>query len=355
MATLSDIRASGTTIVVPQVEMPEPLRAPEALRNKLTRFTEPAYNLNTDSHLFKFLVALCGDAGAGSLKRELLYPRLQQMLESTHFNDLDKLYGNPLGLPRISPELYTTDPRNEALTQLQWREVKIKDAQYRARCLIWMRAIIAGPTPDGMKLAAEAALGVDCDVIERYKYLENQASDEPITMSNIGETSSISEFVIVPRTTTVTQAERRRAIRLIDKLRPFNTVPTLYVAPSTRTAITVAAVASSSNSFVVNRMVEGRDDIDWPEVDLAAGHWIEGDVVKEAPTFAWMDRQETVTYLTIISSSASSVHVGDFNSIQRQLFGHLKETPDRFYQYEEEKAYSRMFAPITITSSWVGT
>lgn len=353
MTTVSEIRATGTIVITPQVAMPEPIRAPETLRNKLGRFTEPAYNVTNDSHLFRFLVALCGDAGAGGLKRELLYPRLQQMLESTHFNDLDRLYGNPLALPRLSAELYSVDPRNEALTQEQWRDVKIKDSQYRARCLIWMRAIIEGPTPRGMELAAEAAIGVECTVVERYKYLENTLSDLPITMSDIGWTDSRREFVIVPRTPTITQADRRRVARLLDKLRPITTVPTVITSSPLRSVVTVADTASSSDNFYVKRLVSGRTDINWPAVNLAEGYWIESNVTKEAPTFAWMDRSESVTFLTVVTAQASTEHVGGFNSTQRQLFGHLKDSPNRFYEYNALKAYAKTFAPISMTGKWI--
>jgi hypothetical protein len=36
-----------------------------------------------------------------------------------------------------------------------------------------MRAIIEGPTPRGIALAAEAACGIECDVYENYNYIDN--------------------------------------------------------------------------------------------------------------------------------------------------------------------------------------
>src|SRR6476469_3895348 len=172
MATISEIRSAGTDILLTPRPIYEPINAPESLRNKLLRFGDN-YDLSTGSHLFRFLIALCGEAGAGSIKRELLYPKLQNMLESTNFTDLDRLYGDPLALPRISSEIYNLDPKSVAMTQAEWQDVLIKDSQYRSRCLVWMRAIIEGPTPRGIALAAEAACGIECDVIERYQYLEN--------------------------------------------------------------------------------------------------------------------------------------------------------------------------------------
>lgn len=172
MATLSEIRSLGDTVSVFSSPIAEPLNAPMRFEDRLQRFGEH-YNTGHDSHLYRFLLSLCGDAGAGTLKREKLYPRLQQILGSTYFQDLDKLYGNPLGISRLPKELYIYDPHHEALTQQQWTEVFAKDAAYRERCLTWMRAIIEGPTPKGIALAAEAACGFECDIFENYKYIDN--------------------------------------------------------------------------------------------------------------------------------------------------------------------------------------
>lgn len=42
-----------------------------------------------------------------------------------------------------------------------------------------MRAIIEGPTPRGIALAAEAACGIECDVFENYKYIDNAQLTRP--------------------------------------------------------------------------------------------------------------------------------------------------------------------------------
>src|SRR5437868_6439967 len=182
MPTLSDLGNGQIGLVLDDNSILEPLNEPSALRTQLYRFGDH-YDLSVDSHLFRFMTALAGDGGAGQLKKEMLFPKLQQRLESTYFRDLDRLYGSPLGLPRLSDEIYTVDPHNDALTQDEWRDVKSRDALYRNRCLTWMRALIAGPTLKGIKLAAEAALGVECDVVEQFQYLDNQDSDDPLTLT----------------------------------------------------------------------------------------------------------------------------------------------------------------------------
>jgi hypothetical protein len=353
MTSISEIRASGTELIFTPRPIYEPLNAPEPFKSKLGRF-EDNYDLSTSSHLFRFLLAVCGEAGAGALKRELLYPKLQQSLESTHFYDLDRLYGDPLALPRLSEELYNIDPRNQVMTQDEWQEVLIKDAQYRSRCLIWMRAIIEGPSPRGIELAAEAATGVECQVFERYKFIENAASDDPIVIPDLGMTNSVNEFVILPRTAIVTEQEKRRIMKLVDKLRPVNTIFSTEILGDPRDEQSVRAAAATSSTFYVERFVTGRSDVVWPAVDLSQGYWIEPGIEKEVPAFAWFSRQETATFLSIASATASSEHVGPFNAKQRELFPHLMSNRIDFV-YDESYAFAKAFAPVQLTSPWTRT
>lgn len=353
MASISEIRAAGTEILLTPRPIYEPINAPESLQTKLARFGDN-YDLSTGSHLFRFLIALCGEAGAGSIKRELLYPKLQNMLESTNFNDLDRLYGDPLALPRLSTEIYNIDPKSIAMTQAEWQDVLIKDSQYRYRCLVWMRAIMEGPTPRGMALAGEAASGIECDVIERYHYLENVSSDNPVIALDIGETTGLQEFIIIPRAVSISESDRRRIMRLVDRLRPVNTITSVTLLDDTRFQVAITDVNASSEYFNVNRYVTGRPDTSWPPVDLSQGYWVERGIEKEAPQFAFFTRQETATFLSIAQATASSEHVGAFDSDQSSLFGHLKGT-DVNHVFDESFSFAKAFAPIQLTSPWLRT
>ncbi len=353
MATISEVRSLGTVVVVPNNPILEPLGAPESLKNKLGRFPEELYNTGQDSHLYKFLVALCGDAGAGSLKRDLLYPKLQEMLNSTHFSDLDLLYGNPMGLPRLSQEIYDTDPRSQALTQAEWQEIRIKDALYRERALTWMRAILNGPSIKGIQLAAEAALGIECDVFEKLVTIENTISDRPITLPDPAPQApnSRSVFVIIPRAPAITEAEKHRVIKMVDVLRPVNTVPYVVEGNGLRNEMAVNLVEASSHFFAVQRFVTGQPGVDWPAVNLTEGLWIEADVEKEAPTFAFIDRQEAVTFLTVHGVTTSSQHQGEFAREQRELFGHLRGIESNDYQ-SADRSYVPATAPLQLGTPW---
>ena len=169
--TVNDLRLKSDDLTAISYPILEPLNAPQFFGNRLDRFGA-IYSVSNNSHLYRFLVALCGDNGAGQLKKDLLLPRLEQQLEATHFGNLDRLYGNPLSLPRLSEEIYAYHPETDFLNSSQWDEVLAKDASYRARCLTWMRAIIAGGTVEGLALAAQAAIGIEADVWERYEFVQ---------------------------------------------------------------------------------------------------------------------------------------------------------------------------------------
>jgi hypothetical protein len=352
MPSLADLENGQISIILSDNSILEPLSPPTAFVNNLTRFGEH-YDLSVDSHLYRFLLALAGDGGAGSLKKEMLLPKLQQKLDSTFFRDLDRLYGTPLGLPRMSAEIYEVDPHNEALTQDQWRDVKVKDALYRNRCLSWMRALMAGPTKKGLQLAAQAAIGVECDIVEHYQYIDNQASDDPISLTNFGTTNSRSEFVIIPRAPTVTQEERRRIVHLVDRLRPVNSLPTVSpTGDNIRIDRPCLEVDTTSESFYVTRTVTGRQDVDWPEPDPAQGFWIVAGEAREAPTTAFNDKQESITYVSIASIESSSKHTGSFNRQQRNLFAHLSEVLDPFLTFEPDSAIATATVPLQIGTVW---
>lgn len=361
MTSLAEIRSGGTTIVVPARHIPEPINAPEPLRSKLGRFGPELYNLNRNSHLYRFLTALAGDAGAGALKRDLLYPRLHQMIEATHYGDLDRVFGNPLGLPRLKSldylgnplELYDTNPETDSLADAEWQIVRSRDANYRARCLTWMRAIMAGPTREGIALAGEAALGTECDVFENFQFIDNQASDDPITLTDVGQTDSPNEFVIIPRLPAITQEERRRIVHLVDLLRPVDSLPTVFAGDRLRSERAILQEAASSEYFTISRLVTGREDVVWPDTDPGLGYWIEAGTEKETPTFSWLSRQEIVTFLSVSSASASSTHVGTFNVNQTVTFAHLATVSDNFQSFDPVDAYAPNYAPLLFATTWL--
>lgn len=87
-------------------------------------------------------------------------------------------------------------------------------------------------------------------------------SDVPLTIINpLSSTSSRNEFVIIPQVSDLDQREIRAINRLVDKLRPVDTIVTVAPGSNIRNEIPILDVTASSTRFTVLRYVTGRSEI----------------------------------------------------------------------------------------------
>jgi hypothetical protein len=184
--------SAGTPII-------EPLAGYQTVDDVLDRFPDTIYNTNRDSHLYAFLNALCGDAGAGSLKQTSYVTRLQIEGNSLTFAVLDALFGDTFQFPRLPNEIYPYDPNVDVLTTDEWNAVAQADESYRNRASLFMQATRLGNTPAGIAQAASSASNISCDVFETYIAVWDGLSDDPLGLPNFGTTNSSSEFVVIAR------------------------------------------------------------------------------------------------------------------------------------------------------------
>jgi hypothetical protein len=342
------------TVVAPDKGIIEPLAAPQTIMSRMQEhFPEHLYSHSQNSLLYKFLLALLGDAGVNSFKKSLLYPRLSNSIFNTHFTDLDKFYGNIFGFGRLEDEIYEVDPFVELVDEDTWQEIRRKDSFYRARCLDFMRGLQLGTTPAGLALICKAASGIDCSIVERWRYLDDEISDESTGVVNIGLTGSRQEFVVVPHIAQLSPKQARRISNIMHRVKPSNTI--FSIAPQERPRIEIGCrnVSSSSKYFQSKRLVTGNKKIKYPPVNPRTGLWIEPGIEKEAPTFAFGSRQEFVTWPTLLSATASSTHIGPFNKLQRTLFPHLEELPDPLFSFDARQAYLNVPVQLEMTQPWV--
>lgn len=142
---------------------------------RLRSFSDFVYRKDESSALFKIMDALTGDGGVGTLKKELLIARLSQNLDTTYFTDLDNVFGNLLKLSRLQSETYSYNPSADLLTTAQWDEIKVKDAWYRQRIKDFFTALGLGGTPDGLRMMVRAAIGVDTEIYELWRFQDHYA------------------------------------------------------------------------------------------------------------------------------------------------------------------------------------
>jgi hypothetical protein len=184
--------------VVDQSVFVSPLGGPQHPTSYLDRFPETLYNKGIDSHLVRFMYVLLGPSGTGWLAKNYLDARLKLEDFGIDTFDLDKFYGDPLSFGRILEETYDQDPSG-LLTNDQWQEIRNKDAAYRNRAIDYVRGARAGNTPLGMTLVARSGLGHEVEVIENYRYIYDQLSDDPLGLPKYGFSNSTEEIIVLPR------------------------------------------------------------------------------------------------------------------------------------------------------------
>lgn len=152
---------------------PFPLMPPKSTELRMEHFDEHVYIADSTTVLYKFLDAMCGDGGAGNLKKEIFLQRLSGALDGIYGSALDYIFGGVRFLSRNSSESYSFNTEAGLLTSAQWDEVSVKDAAYRARIREFFAAASKGGTPEGIRLAVHAATSADCQVMESWRYIDN--------------------------------------------------------------------------------------------------------------------------------------------------------------------------------------
>lgn len=186
------------TTTIDQTFFLTPLGGPQHPQTYLDRFPDTVYNKALDTHLVRFMYALLGPAGVGWLRKNYLQARLLLEDHGVESFDLDRFYGDPIRFGRILEEVYDEDPR-ALLSREDWEKIRTKDAAYRNRALDYIAGVRAGNTPLGMHLVARSGLGHECEIIENYRYIYDQYTDDPLELEKFGVTNSTEEMIVLPR------------------------------------------------------------------------------------------------------------------------------------------------------------
>ena len=307
-------------------------------RSWLDGLPEEIYDKRETSHIVRLMDALCGEGGVGRIRRGLLLKRLQTSLDETRYGDLDTVYSAIFALPRLSSERYEYSP--DALLLLnEMHEMNIKDAAYRKRIWAYMLSFQYGGTVQGLSLAAQAATGLPCAVIDGCMYYRALGADEadelapnygqPINFDNTIDFNGVTIVVMTDGKLTTEQEYSLSSVT--SRLRPVDVRYTFMTRSELMEKmlfndldvddITPLSVSASSRWWDVSRMVTGRPD--WNESDS----WVEAGVTKEAPVQLMVNSQETIVDYTgmVKSAGASSVHFGAYRMEQRDIFPSLAD------------------------------
>lgn len=374
MPTLAQLVGTGTDPTLTQVTnmspVVEPLDGPTTVDDVMDRFPEEVYQQGRDSHIYRLLSAVGGDSGAGAIKAQAYAARLKSEAEFLNFGTLDSTYAVQFRFKRLKDETYPDfNPDTDALTPTEWESILLADQSYRQRVAEFFTSTRYGNSPSGLTVAAQAGSGVECEIVENYKWLFDYYSDDPLGLPFLGTTNSTSEFIVVPRfinstesalgwtetlptiftptlhsdtfdstqrpslgatppsvagavstTQTITAmdpAVERNMLDILDRLKPVGTIAS--VNPEETKYISVAIQGdphASSERVHVNRLVTGKTDVPWPDVDRSQAFFIETGVENEAGSFYGAARE-----LPAIFQTPENVHAYTETALSDLTYG----------------------------------
>ena len=319
-----------------------PLMPPKSIEHRLAHFDETAWVADPSSVVYRLVDALCGDSGAGDLKKAVTMDRLTNSIEGIFFSDLDFLFGRTGFLVRTDDESYPWDPKVDMLTSDQWDEVRVKDAWYRARVRDYFVAAGKGGTPEGLRLTVVCSSSVASDIFEVWRYMDNFGITNSLGRSPV---SSRSEVVITPHKASMGNKEHRLLRQMLHRIAPVDSVITVNLnglAVNTPTA--VKTVAADSSYFEVQKTVTPTpvlDDLPPLEtlaIDLRPSErWLLSGNPETAPYAAFNITQEYGYYYLASGGSRSPIDTVTYGTLQAD--GSV--APERSYeQFEVIEQYT---------------
>jgi len=284
-----------------------PFLAPKSPALLMQHFDTTVYNVDPSSHLYRFVDALCGESGAGDLRKQYLLSRLGSSLEGTQFGDLDSIFNNLLSIPRLDVESYSYNPYTDMLTSDQWDEVYVKDAWYRARAKDFLAACQAGGTNEGFALMVRSVTGGTCDIYETWKFEDQPVGRLPVYLRN--------EVVLAPHKDSITQKEKWLLLHHLDKIKPVDVVLTIDVnGLAVHLPVVFRQVSADNSYFEVQKFVTNNIDLskipppEYLAEEIFAGEmWLLNSGVQEAPTTAFNSSQQYSYFYRFSSSGEGQI------------------------------------------------
>jgi len=181
-------------------------------------------------------------------------------LETIYFNELDYIFGKVSFLSRSPNESYPYNPLTDMLTSDQWDEVRIKDAWYRQRVKEFFLAANKGSTVTGIRACVHAAIGVDADIYEVWRYTDNFGLNADLGRS---ASSARNEVVVRPHKDELSPQEMRLCRDMLAKTISIDTVVTVNTQGlAVATPVPIAAACADSTYYEVQKVVTSTPDLD---------------------------------------------------------------------------------------------
>lgn len=287
----------------------------------MLHFDEIVYKADPSTLLYKIVDALCGTAGAGALINEILLARMGSAMETIYFNELDYIFGKVSFISRSPAESYTYNPLTDLLTADQWDEVRIKDAWYRERIREFFTAATKGSTPEGIRAMTHAAIGVDADIFEVWRYADSLG-----ILGDLGraEYTARNEIVIRPHKDELSQGEIRLLRDMLTRTMAIDRIITVSTQGlAVATPVPIASATADSTYFEVQKVVTSTpvlDQLPPPEllpIDLIPSEqWMFTKDPAVAPYAAFNITQESSSYYLMSGGSRSPIDSVTYGTLQ---------------------------------------
>ena len=289
-----------------------PLQPPKSTELRLAHFDETVFKADPATFVYKFVDAVVGDGGAGSLLKDSLMTRFSLALETLYFSDLDYIFGGMHFLERSDAESYPYNPQSELLTSDQWDEVRVKDSWYRARIKDFFEAATMGGTPNGIRAAVQAGTSASCEIFEVWRFKDSYGLTQSLGRAPV---TSRSEFVIKPHKSPLHPKQLRLVRQMVNRIAPMETVVTIdHNGLQVNSPVGVQSASADSSYFEVQKRVQGSpvlQDIPEPEllaIDLRPSEdWLFSKSPEIAPYAAFNISQEYGYYYLVSGGSRSPI------------------------------------------------
>lgn len=321
---------------------PFPFIVPRSTERRLDHFDESVYTATPGTVLYQLVDALCGTTGAGALVNEIFLARAAQSLDTIYFNELDFIFGRIHFLSRSPAESYVYNPMIDLLTADQWKEVQQKDRWYRERIKEFFVACSLGGTPEGIRRCVQAAIGVDCDIYEVWRYRDNFGMGELLGRAPV---TTRTEVVITPHNKESLKPEENRLLRdMLSKIMPMETVVTISLRGLAMSVpVPVAAATADSSYYEVQKMVTPTpvmDQLPAPEllpIDLlTTEQWMYSKDPVLAP-YAAFNISSEYSYHYLAGSARSPIDTVSYGTLQDD--GTVATEPN-FSLYQSTEQYT---------------
>lgn len=232
-----------------------PIISTISIDSLLSHFDTGVFDKSPTSHIRHIVEVLCGEAGIGGLLYQSVRNWLNGGVETAWLGFLDQLFASIYGLPRIYEETTVFNVSDSMLTAEEVNEALVKEAWYKARFVDLMLALQAGGTVRGFRYAVQAVMYCDCDIYETWRYEKRD-----FKVGRLGYTL-YNEVVICPYDKSVTEQQKELLLRILDRLKPAETVVTIDMnGLAAWTDRPVRSISASSTYFEIVKTLKNSVD-----------------------------------------------------------------------------------------------